>query len=111
MKKLLVFCIALNLSLIAGLSLVFYLGRSEKKKLEEENIGIENSYKEESLDMLRKAGEFYADKKYLDTRVRLKMAAYRILTPTVRKTQSLSVWAIGIFLSQGRYQMKTKKTG
>lgn len=101
MKKLLVFCIALNLSLIAGLSLVFYLGRSEKKKLEEENIGIENSYKEESLDMLRKAGEFYADKKYLDTRVRLKMAAYRIFDADSEENSKLISMGDWYFFESG----------
>lgn len=78
MKKLLIFCVSLNIALAAGLALVFYLGRNEMKKRNNESLAYENSIIQESMDMLEKAGIYYAEGEYLDARVRLKMASYRI---------------------------------
>ena len=78
MKKILIFCISLNVVLAAGLGLVFFLGRRERLNKENERKLSIDSRINESVDMLEKAGELYAEKRYLDARVRLRMALFRL---------------------------------
>jgi len=93
MKKLLIFCVSLNVALAAGLALVFYLGQNEKRRMESEALMSESEAKKESLDMLEKASVLYAQKNYLDARVRLRMSVYGIYS--VKNEANAKIIAMG----------------
>lgn len=77
-KNLLIFCVSLNIALSAGIGLIFFLGRKEVARAENEKNEAERATLAESVDMLEKSGIAFAQGDYLSARLSLNMTVYAL---------------------------------
>ncbi len=76
MKKALIFCISLNFTLALALGYLFYTVSAQEKERAAEAIWRNELKAEECINMLEKAGVFYAEERYSESRLQLAMAGY-----------------------------------
>lgn len=74
MKKLLVFCVALNISLIAALSFVFAKGRYEMTLQKRENESYLQSVRSQVTEQLELSERLFCDESIFESRTRLDRA-------------------------------------